>query len=56
MASSNTLLLHDRDGRPAGASLVTPRFAAVAGDDDDAAADPWAVIVAGLRLDASGQH
>jgi ferric iron reductase protein FhuF len=46
MASSNTVVLLDRDSRPAGARVVTPRFAALA-DDDDAAADPRAEIQAG---------
>jgi ferric iron reductase protein FhuF len=45
MASSNTILLFDGAGRPTGATLVTTRYAAVAGDDD-AAADPRAEIVA----------
>ena len=44
MASSNTVLLFDGSGRPVGSTTVTPRFAAVAGDDD-AAADPRAEIV-----------
>ena len=44
MASSNTLLLLDGTGRPAGSALVAPRFAAVAGDDG-AAADPRAEIL-----------
>src|SRR6266550_3410644 len=45
MASSNTVLLFDGSGRPVGSTTITPRFAAVAGDDD-AAADPRAEIVA----------
>jgi ferric iron reductase protein FhuF len=45
MASSNTVLLFDGDGRPSGATLVAPRFAAVAGDEE-AEADPRAEIVA----------
>jgi hypothetical protein len=44
MASSNTRLHLEGVGRPAGAALVAPRFAAVAGDDE-AAADPRAEIV-----------
>jgi hypothetical protein len=44
MASSNTVLLFDEQGRPAGTTLITPRFAAVAGDDD-AAADSRAEIL-----------
>src|SRR5436190_24052994 len=43
MASSNTVLLFDGSGRPVGSTTVTPRFAAVAGDDD-AAADPRAEL------------
>ena len=45
LAASNTVLAFDRQGRPAGASPVIGRFAAVAGDDE-AAADPLAEIVA----------
>ena len=44
VASSNTDSSSTHEGRPAGASPPTPRFAAVAGDDD-AAADPWAEIL-----------
>jgi ferric iron reductase protein FhuF len=44
LAASNTVVLVDRDGRPAGVSLLTPRFAAVAGDDEAADA-PGAEIV-----------
>ena len=42
--ADNTELLFDGEGRPAGASPVTPRYAALA-RDDEAAADPWAEIV-----------
>jgi ferric iron reductase protein FhuF len=42
--ADNTELLFDADGRPAGASPMTPRYAALAGDRE-AAADPWAEIV-----------
>lgn len=42
--ADNTELLFDGEGRPAGASPVTPRYAALAGDNE-AAADPWAEIV-----------
>ena len=45
MAASNTVLAINDEGRPAGASLLTPRFAAVAGDHG-AAGDPRAEIVA----------
>jgi hypothetical protein len=45
VSSSNTILLIDRDGRPAGATLVSPRFAALAGDEE-AASDPLAELVA----------
>jgi ferric iron reductase protein FhuF len=45
MAASNTVLAISDEGRPAGASLLTPRFAAVAGDPE-AAGDPQAEIVA----------
>ena len=38
LSASNTVLSVDRDGRPVEASLVTPRFAAVAGDEDAASA------------------
>jgi ferric iron reductase protein FhuF len=44
LASSNTVLLFDGGGRPAGTTLASLRYAAVAGDDDDA--DPLAEIVA----------
>jgi hypothetical protein len=44
MASSNTVLLLDTDYRPAGVSLVAPRYAALAGDHD-AEADPRAQIL-----------
>ena len=44
VASSNAILLFDTEGRPAAITLVTPRFAAVAGDDN-AAADPRAEIL-----------
>jgi len=44
MASSNTMLLLDGDGRPVAATLVTPRFAAVTGDHE-AATDPRAEIL-----------
>ena len=42
--ADNTELLFDEEGRPAGASAMTPRYAALAGDRE-AAADPWAEIV-----------
>jgi hypothetical protein len=45
LAAANTVLSVDGDGRPAGASFLTPRFAAVAGDPDAATA-PGALIVA----------
>jgi hypothetical protein len=45
MAASNTVLAINDEGRPAGASLLTPRFAAVAGDPE-APGDPQAEIVA----------
>ncbi|HEV7534773.1 MAG TPA: IucA/IucC family C-terminal-domain containing protein [Acidimicrobiia bacterium] len=45
LASSNAVLLFNDDGRPAGVTLVSPRYAAVAGDDE-AADDPLAEIVA----------
>ena len=38
LAAANTVLSVDGDGRPAEASLLTPRFAAVAGDPDAATA------------------
>ena len=41
---SNTIVTFDGQGRPAGASLLAPRFVAVAGDEA-ATADPWAEIV-----------
>jgi hypothetical protein len=44
LAAANTVLLFDGEGRPVGASPVTPRFAALAGDRE-AAADPWAETV-----------
>jgi len=44
LAAPNTLLLFDASHRPAGARLVTPRFAAVEGDEE-AGADPAAEIV-----------
>jgi ferric iron reductase protein FhuF len=44
--ADNTELLFDGEGRPAGASPMTPRYAALAGDRE-AAADPWAEIVDG---------
>jgi ferric iron reductase protein FhuF len=43
-AADNTELLFDGEGRPAGASWVTPRYAALAADRA-AAADPWAELV-----------
>ena len=42
--ADNTELLFDADGRPAGASPMTPRYAALVGDEK-AATDPWAEIV-----------
>ena len=45
MAASNTVLAINDEGRPAGASLLTPRYAAVAGDQE-AAGDSRAEIVA----------
>ena len=45
LSAANTVLRFDGQGRPAGASPVTPRFAALP-DDRDAAADPGAEIVA----------
>jgi hypothetical protein len=44
LAASNTVLSVDREGRPVGASLLTPRFAALAGDEEAATA-PGAVLV-----------
>lgn len=44
MASSNSVLLLDDDYRPTGVTLVAPRYAAVAGDEE-AEADPWADVV-----------
>ncbi len=44
LGADNTELLFDEEGRPAGASAMTPRYAALAGDRE-AAADPWAEIV-----------
>jgi ferric iron reductase protein FhuF len=44
LGADNTELLFDGEGRPAGASPMTPRYAALAGDTE-AAADPWAEIV-----------
>lgn len=35
VSASNTVLVINAEGRPAGVSLITPRFAAVAGDDTD---------------------
>ncbi|HKY77629.1 MAG TPA: hypothetical protein VJS45_15955, partial [Acidimicrobiia bacterium] len=43
--ADNTELLFDEEGRPAGASPMTPRYAALAADRD-AAVDSWAEIVA----------
>jgi len=45
LSADNTVIVFDDDGRPAGASPLTPRFAAPAADIA-AAADPWAEIVA----------
>jgi hypothetical protein len=45
MAASNTVLAINDEGRPAGATLLTPRFAAVAGDRE-AVGNPRAEIVA----------
>jgi len=47
LSAKNTLLAFDADGRPAGASAATPRYAALAADfsSHKAAADPWAEIV-----------
>src|SRR3954454_5883010 len=45
LASSNNVLLFDGDGRPTRATLASPCYAAVAGDDE-AADDPRAEIVA----------
>lgn len=44
LGADNTELLFDEEGRPAGASAMTPRYAALA-SDREAAADPWAEIV-----------
>ncbi len=44
LGADNTELLFDEEGRPAGASAMTPRYAALAGDRE-AAADPWAEII-----------
>jgi hypothetical protein len=44
LSAANTVVRFDREGRPVGASPVTPRFAALAGDGD-AAAEPWAEMV-----------
>ena len=44
LGAHNTELLFDEEGRPAGASAMTPRYAALAGDPD-AVADPWAEIL-----------
>lgn len=44
LAASNTVLSVDREGRPVAASLVTQRFAALAGDEEAATA-PGAVLV-----------
>jgi hypothetical protein len=44
LAASNTVLSVDREGRPVGASLLAPRFAALAGDEEAASA-PGAVLV-----------
>lgn len=44
LGADNTELLFDEEGRPTGASPMTPRYAALAGDSD-AAADPWAEVV-----------
>jgi ferric iron reductase protein FhuF len=44
LSAANTVLRFDGEGRPAGASPVTPRFAALAGDSE-AAAEPWAEMV-----------
>jgi hypothetical protein len=38
LSASNTVLSLDGDGRPVGVSLLSPRFAAVAGDDEAASA------------------
>jgi hypothetical protein len=45
LAASNTVLSVDGDGRPVGASLRAPRFAAIVGDDEAAGA-PGAELVA----------
>jgi ferric iron reductase protein FhuF len=44
LGADNTELLFDGEGRPAGASAMTPRYAALA-TDRQAAADPWAEVV-----------
>ena len=44
LGADNTELLFDEEGRPAGASAMTPRYAALAGDRE-AAADRWAEII-----------
>ena len=44
LSAPNALLQFDGEGRPIGASPVTPRFAALPGDTE-AATDPWAEIV-----------
>lgn len=44
LGAENTQLLVDQAGRPAGASAMRPRYAALA-SDREAAADPWAEIV-----------
>jgi hypothetical protein len=46
LAASNTVLSVDREGRPVGASLRAPRFAALAGDTEAATA-PGVVLVDG---------
>jgi ferric iron reductase protein FhuF len=45
LSAGNTVIVVDDDGRPAGASPLTPRFAALA-TDRAAATDRWAEIVA----------
>jgi ferric iron reductase protein FhuF len=45
LSAGNTRLVFDADGRPTGASPLTPRFAALAADSE-ALADPLAEIVA----------
>ena len=44
LSPGNTELLFDEEGRPVGASALTPRYAALA-TDQTAATDPWAEIV-----------